>query len=97
MEVLSINTFFLPATYLGRIQDYGPVSSPTEVRAGALQGADSSGQVPQRTHYSAVHLEAHPGHLEDLSLPSFLCQEGISGRFEGKKMPLRLSKLGWED
>lgn len=52
MEVFSINLFLSPPSSPEESRT-GPVSSPTEVRAGALQGADGLGQLPQRAHHTA--------------------------------------------
>lgn len=54
VKVLSVNPFFslLPPSEESRSQS-GLVISPAEVRPGALQGADSSGQLPWRAHHTA--------------------------------------------
>lgn len=49
----STSTLSFPATTHRRIRDSGPVSSPIEVTARALQGADGPGQLPQRVYYTA--------------------------------------------
>ena len=57
MGVASVNPLLSPPPPSEeRIQDAGPVSSPTGVRVGALQGADVPGQLPQRAHCTADEL-----------------------------------------
>jgi hypothetical protein len=96
--VLSTNSFLFPPPFTPRrIQDSGPVNSPTEVRARALQGADGLGQLSQRAHYPLICLEAYLGHLGDLSLSPFLWLGWPSSWLEWKKLLLRLPRLVWEE
>lgn len=70
VEVLNINLFPCPPPFIPRrIREAGPVNSPTEVRAGALQGADSLGQLLQRAPYTANVYWSPPRTPGDFSFP----------------------------
>lgn len=97
MEVLNINTFLSlppPSEESRTLVQLAPQQrSELELSKVLIAQAKSP-----RGHITLqISLEAHPDHVEYLSLPPFLCQGGIPGGFEGKKMLLRLPRLMWED